>query len=62
MQLKFSTVTSIKDTHQIAKYQMSVAESLKYYYIKHDIPALVFKSVCLFNMNPASVCLLKFNN
>ena len=61
MQLKFSTVTSIKDTHHIAKYQISVAESLKYYYIKH-IPDLVFNSVCLFNMNPANVCLFKFNN
>ena len=25
----------------------------------HDIPDLVFKSVYLFNMNPANVCLFK---
>ena len=25
----------------------------------HDVPDFVFKSVCLFNMNPANVCLFK---
>ena len=29
--------------------------------ITNDIPNLVFKSVCLFNMNPTKVFLFKFN-
>ena len=32
---------------------------LKYCNITHDIPGLVFKSVYLFSMNPANVCLFK---
>ena len=35
---------------------------LNYYKITHDIPDLVFKSVYLFNMNPANLCLFKVNN
>ena len=27
-----------------------------------DIPDLIFKMICLFNMNPANVCLFKVNN
>ena len=27
-----------------------------------DIPDLAFKSACLFNMNPANVCLFKVRN
>ena len=28
----------------------------------HDISDLVFKSVCLFNMNATNVCLFRVNN
>ena len=31
-------------------------------YITHDMPDLVFKNVCLFNMNQTHVCLFKVNN
>ena len=35
---------------------------LKYHNITHNMPDLVFKSDCLFNINQASVCLFKVNN
>ena len=35
---------------------------LVYYNIVHYLPELVFKSVDLFDMNPANVCLFKVNN
>ena len=35
---------------------------LKYNNITHDIPNLILKRVCLFNMNPANVYLLKIND
>ena len=35
---------------------------IKCYNITRDMPDLIFRSVYLFNMNPANVCLFKANN